>query len=202
MIYFRDIVLETSDDVYEPAEDSFLIAENPIISPGDVAADIGTGCGICAIALASLAKRVLAVDINDHALLLCEKNFRLNRRENFEVRKSDLFENIHKGEIFNVILFNPPYIPESGQYPGCDHDMLARSWNGGKGGIEIIKRFVEQVGIHLEQGGSFYIVISSLNPVEKVRDIFQENGFKFEKVKSKKLWFEELFLVKGSRTCE
>ena len=45
----------SSEDVYEPAEDSFLFAENLDVEKGAQVLDVGTGCGILGILAAEKA---------------------------------------------------------------------------------------------------------------------------------------------------
>jgi release factor glutamine methyltransferase len=47
-VCFRDYVFHVYENVYEPAEDSFLFAENLAVEKGEVVLDMGTGCGILA----------------------------------------------------------------------------------------------------------------------------------------------------------
>ncbi|ADQ06908.1 ribosomal protein L11 methyltransferase [Caldicellulosiruptor hydrothermalis 108] len=66
--------------------------------------DVGTGSGILAIAAKKfLAKRVLAVDIDEVAVKVAEENARLNGVE-IEIKKNDLVEGIE--EKFDVVIAN------------------------------------------------------------------------------------------------
>lgn len=98
--------------VYEPAEDTFLLSENLAVKEGgDIALDMGTGTGIIALLMARKARWVLGVDINPIAVELAKENARINGITNVEFRLSDLFDNV-SGK-FDVITFNAPYLPAS-----------------------------------------------------------------------------------------
>ena len=65
------------DEVYEPADDSFLLADylNDEIRSKDVILDLGTGIGIQAIIAASLKEdiQIIATDINPIAVQNAKK---------------------------------------------------------------------------------------------------------------------------------
>lgn len=184
MIHFRNLVLEIVDSVYEPAEDSFLLAGNLGLRGGESFLDVGTGTGIVALSAAEKASRVLGVDVNPAAVELARKNALANKIRNAEFQLSDLFENI--SEKFDVIAFNPPYIPVS------ESGALAKSWSGGVGGMEVAEKFLAQVRGHLNGGGRFLILLSSINnPKETVR----RHALKL--VAEEKIPFERLFVFEG-----
>ena len=76
--------------------------------------DIGTGSGAIAISLAKLVKesKIVAVDISPEALKIARKNAE-RRGADVEFVEADALEDLsHLGE-FDVIVSNPPYIPQS-----------------------------------------------------------------------------------------
>ena len=103
--------------IYEPAEDSFLLAEEvKRYCKGKKFLDMGAGSGIQSqTAMKNKAKSALGVDINEESSLIFEK-----MRIPFIL--SDLFSNV-KGK-FDLIVFNPPYFPlkssQASPIPGRD----------------------------------------------------------------------------------
>jgi len=76
--------------------------------------DIGTGSGCVAISLKNSLPQshVTAFDISDEALLIAKKNAEINKLEiNFE--QIDILINLDIKEKWDVIVSNPPYIPEN-----------------------------------------------------------------------------------------
>jgi release factor glutamine methyltransferase len=52
---YNDCVFHVFEDVYEPAEDTFLLAENLSVNKDDTILDVGTGCGIIGVLAAKKA---------------------------------------------------------------------------------------------------------------------------------------------------
>ena len=98
-----DFQLKMKEDiVYEPAEDSFLLAEQVKKYAKGKVLDLGTGSGILAETALINTKEVLATDINEEAV-------KRLKQKGINARFSDLFS--HITEKFNLIIFNPPYLP-------------------------------------------------------------------------------------------
>jgi release factor glutamine methyltransferase len=74
----------------------------------DRALDMGTGSGVNAIAAATRASDVLAVDVNPVAVACARSNAELNGlASRIEVRESDVFESV--AGRFDLIIFDPPF---------------------------------------------------------------------------------------------
>lgn len=175
--------------IYEPAEDSFLLSDALKKMCRRFAAkkdarflDIGAGSGIVSeTALNSGFKKenITASDINRKAL-------KLLRQKGFKTVYSDLFERVDGR--FDLIAFNAPYLPYN------RHDRR-KDTCGGKKGYETSIRFVEGVGKHLKKGGIALILISSLTSPEIIKKEIRKKGFRCRTIGSKKLFFESLFVL-------
>lgn len=86
-----------------------LLGQLTVRRPVRRALDLGTGNGVLALLCAAHAEHVVATDINEHALELGELNAALNGIENVEFRLGSFLEPV-EGEIFDLIVSNPPYV--------------------------------------------------------------------------------------------
>ena len=80
-----------------------------IREPVEEALDLGTGCGILALHLATHSGHVVATDISRRACDLTRFNAELNHIQNIEVLQGSLFEPV-KGRKFDLITSNPPFV--------------------------------------------------------------------------------------------
>lgn len=182
------------DSVYPPREDSRLMVE--VLEKHDFSGkhvlDMGTGTGILAyVALQQGAEAVTAVDVNPVALRnamenIGESEVDVNRAVFVE---SDLFKKV--SESFDVIVFNPPYVPGEEEL-GTEEE---KAWRGGEQGREVTDRFIEKIGQHLVETGEVFLLQSSLNDVELTRDRFEDRGFTVEIVAEDKLPWEKLVVL-------
>ncbi|MCS7313273.1 MAG: methyltransferase [Acidobacteria bacterium] len=80
------------------------------IPAGSTVLDMGPGSGIGAVFAAQWARRVGALDISPAAVRCARIHVFLHGLEDrVEVCQGDLFEPV-RGERFDVVLFNPPYL--------------------------------------------------------------------------------------------
>jgi len=167
--------------IYTPREDSFLLErEVRKYAKGKVFLDLGAGSGIQAKAAKSAkAKTILCVDINKEAL-------KELKQQGFKIKKSNLFSNIK--EKFDLIAFNPPYLPED-KREDKESKIIT---TGGKRGDEIIIKFLKQAKKHLNKNGIILLVISSLTPKDKILKTLGKNSQKYEIIASEKFFFETL----------
>jgi len=176
--------------VYQQAEDSSLLSEvlkkqlsklldkNPELN----FLEIGVGSGIqleTALNLSIKNENIFGCDINPNAIKHCKKL-------GFNCIKSNLFENI--GEKFDIIIFNPPYLPEDKNEP--KDSRLATT--GGKNGSEVINKFLKQAKKHLKKDGKIFVLVSSLTKGINFK------CYRKKIVGRKKIFFEELIVLKLS----
>ena len=195
-VFFGDYVFHVTENVYEPAEDSFLFAENLPVGTGDRVVDMGTGCGILGVIAATKADEVVAVDINPYAVRCAKENAELNHvAEKMSFVQGDLFSSIRAGERFDLVLFNAPYLPSDDE----DEDSwLARSWSGGVSGRNVIDRFISGAPKHLEPNGEILLVQSTLSDVEETLSRFAGSRLRAEVVASQILpLFEQIVLIRA-----
>ena len=184
--------IETDDLVYNPSDDTFLLAENLEIKEGQSVLEIGTGSGLVSMYASLLTDDVTATDINYNALELAEKNFKLNNIGTIKLEFGDLFEPV-KDKKFDVILFNTPYLPTDSE--DIINDDLNYAFDGGLDGRKVIDRFINEVSNHLNDKGIVQIIQSSLSDNNRTLDMFDRNGFIAEIAESEKFFFEEIVLI-------
>jgi len=169
-------------DIYFPAEDSYLLAGviKKIKLFYKKILDMGSGSGIQAKTILEQEikpENLTLTDINPPTIKHLKKNF-----PECNIIKSNLFEDIE--DKFDIIFFNPPYLPADKKEPKSSR--LATT--GGKKGSEIINRFLKDAGNYLEKDGKIILLTSSLT-----RDI-NWAGFNKTLLAKKKLFFEELYV--------
>ncbi|MEO2117041.1 MAG: HemK2/MTQ2 family protein methyltransferase [Methanocaldococcus sp.] len=195
IIEIDEIKLKLHPEVYEPAEDSILLLKNLVDVKDKEVLEIGVGTGLISIACAKKgAKKVVGVDINPYAVKLAKENAELNN-VNISFFKSDLFENVN-GE-FDVILFNPPYLPTSEDEK--INSYLNYAFDGGKNGREILDRFIYELPNYLKKGGIAQILQSSLTGERETINKLKSLGFKVEISARLKVPFEELMVINAWR---
>lgn len=193
-ITYRDLGFYVFRGTYEPSEDTFLLAENLDVKEGDRVLDVGTGCGILAVLSALKAFWVLALDINPKAVR-CAK---VNARRNGVLKKisfvcGDLFKPLKRGIVFDLILFNAPYLPVEEE----PKEWIEYAWAGGRNGRKVIDRFLNDVSNYLRYNGRLLLVQSSLSNIEETLTILEGSGFKAKIADRRKFFFEEIVLIKA-----
>jgi release factor glutamine methyltransferase len=189
------VKLGDADHVYEPAEDSFLLADAALkeAGPGMRILEVGTGAGFISAVLLSNLKDIclVATEINPHAACCAKAN-------GVEVIRTDLFKGVRSRSPetrFDLILFNPPYLPTSGEekIPG----WLNYAFDGGTSGRETLDRFLDEARDYLKPGGKILMLISSITGLDAVKEKMKDLGFEIDVIERKKVSFEELMVVRG-----
>ena len=194
---FNKLTINLHPEVYEPAEDTFQILETIKISSEKKIFEPGTGCGIIALHCAYLGANVVCSDINPYAIELTKKNYRANKHllsGNVDIRYGDLFFVLQPKELFDVIIFNPPYLPTSNYERVGKTGWFDIATDGGHTGLEITKRFIEDVKKFLLPLGKAYVIISSLSKKDKIHQIFSNCNLKY-KIESQKNYDDEYLYV-------
>jgi release factor glutamine methyltransferase len=195
-IHFGSYVFNVWENVYEPAEDSFLFAENLDVEKDAQVLDVGTGCGILGILAAEKADNVVAVDLNPYAVCCARENAMLNNlRCKMAFIQTDLLTALNESAKFDLILFNAPYLPAA---ESEEESWIGRSWAGGINGRKVIDRFIAEAPLHLKPGGRILLMQSTLANVEETICRFGELNLKASvKADCKLPFFETLTLIEA-----
>ena len=192
-VFFAGHVFYVLENVYEPAEDSFLFADNLTVRDGNVVLDMGTGCGILGVIAAEKAAMVVAVDVNPCAVRCARENAKLNGvSDRMFFVHGDLFTAISIGAKFDLILFNAPYLPSE---EAEDNSWLGRAWSGGIAGRQVIDRFICEAPKYLKADGLVFLMQSTLSGFNETFRKFEENGLRASVVAEQALPFFETIVL-------
>jgi release factor glutamine methyltransferase len=195
-VHFGNYVFNVWENVYEPAEDSFLFAENLDVEKGAQVLDVGVGCGMLGILAAEKAGSVVAVDLNPYAVFCARENASFNNlRCKMAFIQTDLLTALNESARFDLILFNAPYLPAA---EGEAESWIGRSWAGGINGRQVIDRFISEAPPHLKANGRILLMQSTLTSVEETISKFAEHNLKAGiKAQQKLPFFETLILIEA-----
>jgi len=157
---FWSLPLTVTNATLVPRPETELLVEHALSRiPSDAimrVADLGTGCGAIALAIASErpASRVIATDIDIQALHVARINAAQLDIDNVEFRQGEWLEPL-QGECFHIIMSNPPYIgehdPNIGQ--GDLRFEPSAALTAGQDGLDAIRIIVAQAKQHLLHQG-------------------------------------------------
>ena len=195
-VHFGNYVFNVWENVYEPAEDSLLFAENLDVEKGSQVLGVGTGCGMLGVLAAEKAGNVVAIDLNPYAVCCARENAALNNlRCKLAFIQTDLLTALNESARFDLILFNAPYLPAA----ECEAESwIGRSWTGGINGRQVIDRFISEAPLHLKPNGRILLMQSTLTNVEETISKFAEHNLKASIKAQRKLpFFETLTLIEA-----
>ncbi|NWH75738.1 HEMK2 methyltransferase, partial [Piaya cayana] len=197
-------------DVYEPAEDTFLLldaleqdAAGLREARVEICLEIGCGSGVVSAFLASSI-------IGPSALYICTD---INPMAAFCTQETALLNNVHLQPVItdlvkglsprlngnvDLLLFNPPYVVTSSEEVGS-HGIEA-SWAGGKKGREIMDRVFPLVPDLLSPGGLFYLVTIKENNPDEILETMKKCGLEGKQVLSRQAG-QELLTILRFRKC-
>jgi release factor glutamine methyltransferase len=172
--------------IYQPAEDSYLMSrilkeclpellkQNPDLK----FLEIGAGSGIhleTAYNTGVKKENISSVDIDSSSVNHCNVL-------GFNCIHSDLFSNV-EGK-FNLIIFNPPYLPQDKREPKDSQTQTT----GGEKGNEIILRFLKNAKNYLEKNGRIFLITSNL--AESID--FKKLDYREKEIGCENMFFERL----------
>uniref|UniRef100_A0A336LKF6 Methyltransferase HEMK2 n=1 Tax=Culicoides sonorensis TaxID=179676 RepID=A0A336LKF6_CULSO len=203
------------EEVYEPAEDSFLLLDalekdmNEILSKRPtICVELGSGSGIIITALSKLVcanSHCIAVDISSFACKITKRTGSANNAV-VDVLNMNLLSSI-KDHSIDLLVFNPPYVPSRVDTDTVERqleqesvenssDNLIRTWAGGVNGREVIDHVVEEIDRVLAPNGTFYLLLLKENrPDEIIKDL-KCRKFKAEVFMERRIIGEQLVILK------
>lgn len=156
---FWSLELDVSPAVLVPRPETELLVERALaLHPGTEAdvADLGTGSGAIALALASARPqwRIVATDLSAEALAVARANAAALGLTRVEMVQGDWLTCLH-GRSFHLLVSNPPYVaaadPALGQPELMREPRLALV--AAEEGLAALRAIIRDAPGHLERGG-------------------------------------------------
>ena len=133
-------------------------------------ADVGTGSGAIAIALAKQFAQqdaqatIIATDISEDALAIAKENAQQQSvADRIDFRQGDLLQPL-RGEQLTYLCANPPYIPDhewDDVPPNVKDHEPTLALRGGADGLDLIRPLIENAKAHLKDPGQLVIEIAA-----------------------------------------
>ncbi|MFU8767055.1 MAG: HemK2/MTQ2 family protein methyltransferase [Candidatus Methanoperedens sp.] len=188
---YKNTTIRITSGVYEPCEDSFLLADAALACIKDADHILEAGCGsgiISAVINANTKASIIGIDISPHAVKCTKEN-------GIQVIRGDLL-NCIKGK-FDIIIFNPPYLPtrEFEKEKGWMNAAL----DGGPDGRQVIYRFLDDAGFYLVNHGKILMLVSSLTGIEEIKSRMLSLNFSVEEVVQERFMFEQLVVLLATK---
>jgi release factor glutamine methyltransferase len=164
---FWSLPFKVTPEVLIPRpETELLVAEalKALAHPGRVSPrvlEIGTGSGAVSVAIAKEipAAGIVATELSAEALSVAEENAKQNGvRGQIQFLKGDLFQPLPKGETFDLVVTNPPYVSGGkivSLMPEVRDFEPRASLDGGPDGLDFFRRALPGTGGFLRSGAWF-----------------------------------------------
>ncbi|XP_003456050.1 methyltransferase N6AMT1 [Oreochromis niloticus] len=195
-------------EVYEPAEDSFLLIDAlekdadrlQRMSPC-VCLEVGSGSGVVSAFLASVvgpSALYICTDVNPAAAQCTAETASCNR-VSLQPLITDLADSLLPqlcGKV-DILLFNPPYVVTPSEEVGSTG--IEAAWAGGERGREVTDRFLPAVVQLLSNKGLFYLITIAENDPEEIIRLLGQSGLKGESCLSTRARNERLSVLRFHR---
>ena len=180
---FFKLDFEVTPDVLIPRPETELIVEAVLgVFPGTsefTFADVGTGSGCIAISILHerLSASATALDKSAKALAVAQRNasrHQVNAR--LRLIESDLFRAVPENESFDLIVSNPPYVPD-GELSMLQREVQREPQSalaGGADGLDVIRRLLGEAPRHLRAHG-YLIFEFGINQDEAIAELVAGN---------------------------
>nr|CAB3264171.1 hemK methyltransferase family member 2-like [Phallusia mammillata] len=197
--------LKDFPDVYEPAEDTFLLLDalekeqNALnkLRP-TLTLEVGSGSGIVTTFLAKILQSKalhLVTDRNSQATLCTQQTANYNETR-VDAINTDLVHGLlpRLQNCVDILILNPPYVVTP------SHELLetgiAWTWAGGICGREVMDRLFPDVPKLLSKRGIFYLVVVQENKPKEIMKMFENMEFASTVVLNRRAGPENLSVIK------
>jgi len=141
--------------------------------------DLGTGSGALALALALELPdaQVTATDLSAAALAIARKNAHRHGLMNIRFALGDWYAALQQDESFDLIVSNPPYIPEHDPHLG-NADLRHEPYQAlasGPEGLDAIRLILDDLHAHLSAGG-WLLMEHGYDQGNQVQELFRRAG--------------------------
>lgn len=209
------------ENVYEPAEDTFLLLDalendlDYLKTYSSTCLEIGSGSGTVITAISKAFNRgslrrprlMIATDINLQACKTTRKSSQYHEQVDVQVVRTNLAESLfHRlEESVDLLIFNPPYVPTTNEeVEEGALNQLYLSWAGGHHGRRLTDIFVHSYIPRLlskPYGVAYLVALESNKPLDLLELLSDKYHIRGTVVLKRKAGTELLSIIKYSYTC-
>lgn len=175
---FWSMSFKVKRGVFIPRPETETLVELALALPwpeNGLVADIGTGCGAiaCAIAKERPKAKIIATDVSRRAICLAQENAARFNLTNIFFLVGSLFQGLQSLNLakkIDLIVSNPPYVAE-GDWANLPIDIKhyepKRALVAGPSGLEFIFKLIKEAPLYLSSGGflAFEFGFSQFEPL-------------------------------------
>lgn len=203
------------ENVYEPAEDTFLLLDalekdlDLLKGRGvQICLECGSGSGTIITALSKALNKngatlMFATDINDEACKVTRKCATYHNQHGIQVIRTSLSDALMdrlEGAV-DLLVFNPPYVPTSNDelVKADSGNKIYLSWAGGEKGRKLIDTFLK---VHVTRllskpyGTAYMVALDQNNIDDLLNYLLTDHGIKGSIVIQRKAGIESLSIIK------
>ncbi|CAF2812201.1 unnamed protein product [Rotaria sp. Silwood2] len=200
------------NQIYEPDADSYLLLDalelklNEILEQKPfIILEFGSGSGLATTFFAKhfclTSCLFFAIDINPYACYSTKRTFQqnnLHEKHCLNIIQCNLADPLidRLSSKVDLILFNPPYVPTE---TSDVKEVIERTYAGGKQGIEVIEKAIEQASRLLSSKGLFYMVALEENNFNTLKELANQVGLNIDIILKRRTLIERLFVVEFRR---
>ena len=172
----REFYVSSDTLIPRPETETLIETVMPFLSHTSRVLDLGTGCGVLGLTLASeTGAHVLMTDVSCDTLRVARRNA-ANLKIDVRLRRSNWYDAIEG--TFDCIVSNPPYVASRDKHLQ-NGDLLFEpvvALDGGIDGLDALRHVVGEAPAYLYTGGRL-AVEHGFNQADAVHALFQSAGF-------------------------